>query len=179
MILLYGCGVNLNRQTISTQLETNRNATHTILQALEHDNASHKAKAQIVKSQANAGCNQKSRMQIKTEVLPGEVARQKSSPMNVQRIKATLETKNLTELQSLQEQVTNLMSKLDLEEKENALALEQLSSKLESTTVLYTNLQTKSEFKEIKAKGFLLKLEQEIFPKTKPSKRNNVRPKSN
>jgi len=42
------------------------------------------------------------------------------------------------------------------------LALEQLSSKLESTTVLFTDLQAKSEFKEIIAKGVLSKLEQEI-----------------
>eukprot|EP00592_Proboscia_alata_P028613 CAMPEP_0194442818 /NCGR_PEP_ID=MMETSP0176-20130528/126349_1 /TAXON_ID=216777 /ORGANISM="Proboscia alata, Strain PI-D3" /LENGTH=1177 /DNA_ID=CAMNT_0039268975 /DNA_START=33 /DNA_END=3563 /DNA_ORIENTATION=- len=152
----------LSPQTISTQLETNSDTAHTILQALEHANASHEAKGQKVKSQANAGRNQKSRMQIKTEVLPGEVARQKSSPVNVQRIEATLKAKHLTELQSLQEQVTNLISKLDFKEKENALALEQLSSKLESTTVLFTDLQAKSEFKEIIAKGVFSKLEQEI-----------------
>ena len=75
------------------------------------------------------------RLQIETEVLQGELARQKALLDSLQRIEATLKAKNFTKLQGLQRQVTKLTSKLELETQKHALDLEQVSSKLESTTM--------------------------------------------
>ena len=121
--------------SISTQLKTNRKTVHNILQALEHTNVCHKAKGQIEKSQDNTGSNLKLQMQIKREVLPGELALKKLLLMNIQRIEATTKAKSFMELQSLQEHVTKLTSKLGLEENKNALALKQ-----EPKNTLYTDL---------------------------------------